>query len=121
MSIRSRFFAGEMTENIAEIPVVQEQVIVQEIPDVIVPLPPVEEVSAPVYDHVHQEQIAASEMTVVAIQWRTRWSRHEKAAATTQTVASARTSERRCGPGRESTPRRPTETGHGQGRGGSTS
>ena len=43
-----------------------------------------------------------------AIQWRTRWSRHAKAAATTQTVASARTSERRYGPGRESTPRRPT-------------
>ena len=54
---------------------------------------------------------------MVAIQWRTRWSRNEKAAATTQTVASARTSERRYGPGRESTPRRPTGTEHGQGRG----
>ena len=41
----------------------KEQVIVQEIPDVIVPLPPVEEFSAPVYHQVHQEQIAASEMT----------------------------------------------------------
>ena len=28
------------------------------------PLPPAEEFSAPVYDQVHQEQIAASEMTV---------------------------------------------------------
>ena len=37
-------------------------------------------------------------------QSRTRWSRHEKAAATTQTVASARTSERRHGPGREFAP-----------------
>ena len=53
-----------MLENIAEIPVVHEQVIVQVIPDVIVPLPPAEEFSAPVYDQVHQEQIAASEMTV---------------------------------------------------------
>ena len=55
--------AYEMTENIAEIPVVQEQVILQEIPDVFVPLPPVEVFSAPVYHQVHQEQIAASEMT----------------------------------------------------------
>ena len=56
--------ASEMPENIADIPVVYEQVIVQEIPDVIVPLPPADEFSAPVYDQVHQEQIAASEMTV---------------------------------------------------------
>ena len=53
-----------MLENIADIPVVHEQVIVQEIPDVIVPLPPAEEFSAPVNVQVHQEQIAASEMTV---------------------------------------------------------
>ena len=52
-----------MTENVKEIPVVQEQVIVQEIPDVIVPRLPVEEFSAPVFDQVHQEQIAASKMT----------------------------------------------------------
>ena len=63
-SIRSRFSAGEMTEYIVEIPVVQEQVIVQKIPDVVVPLLPAEEFSAPVYDQVHQVQIAASEMTV---------------------------------------------------------
>ena len=55
--------ACELTESIVEIPVVQEQVILQEIPDVFVPLPPVEEFSAPVYHQVHQEQIAASEIT----------------------------------------------------------
>ena len=46
-----------------EIPVVQEQVIVQAIPEVVVSLPPVEEFTVPVYDQVHQEQISASEMT----------------------------------------------------------
>ena len=61
---QEQIFAGEITENIAEIPVVLEQVIVQEIPDVFVPLPLVEEFSAPVFDQVHQVQIAASEMTV---------------------------------------------------------
>ena len=39
--------AGETTENIAEIPVEEEQVIVQEIPDVVGPLPPVEESTDP--------------------------------------------------------------------------
>ena len=58
------FTASESTENIAEFPVVHEQVIVQEIPDVSGPLPHSEEFSAPVYDHVHQEQISASEMMV---------------------------------------------------------
>ena len=43
-------FIFETTENIAEIPVVQEQVIVQEILDVVVPLPPVEEFTEPVYN-----------------------------------------------------------------------
>ena len=61
--LQEHIAASELTENIAEFPVVQEQVIVQEIPDVFAPLPPVEEFSAPVYDQVHQEQISASEMT----------------------------------------------------------
>ena len=43
-----------MTENFATIPVVHEQVIVQDIPEVVVPLPPAQEFSAPVYGHVHQ-------------------------------------------------------------------
>ena len=46
------------------------------------------------------------------------WDRHEKAAATTQTVATARTSERRHGPGREHSSRRSTATEDRQGRGG---
>ena len=49
--------AVQTTENIAEIPVVQEQVVIQEIPDVIVPLPPIEEFTEPVYSQVYQEQI----------------------------------------------------------------
>ena len=53
----------ETTENIAEIPVVQEQVIVQEILDVVVPLPPDEEFTEPVYNPVHQERIVAGENT----------------------------------------------------------
>ena len=56
--------AGETTENIAEIPVVQEQVIVQTIPKVVESLPPVEEFTEPVYNQVHQEQIVAGEMTL---------------------------------------------------------
>ena len=36
--------ADKTTENMAEIPVVQEQVIVQEIPEIVDLLPPVEEV-----------------------------------------------------------------------------
>ena len=43
-----------MTDNFAEIPVVHEQVIVQDIPEVFVPLPPAQEFSAPVYGQVHQ-------------------------------------------------------------------
>ena len=50
---------GDTTENIAHFPVVQEQVIVQDIPEVVVPLPPAQEFSAPVYGQVHQEQFAA--------------------------------------------------------------
>ena len=48
--------AGEMPENIVEIPVVHEQVIGQDIPCVGGSLPPVEDFTWPVYDHVHQEQ-----------------------------------------------------------------
>ena len=55
--------AGETTENIAEIPVVQEQVIVQEIAEVVDSLRPVEEFTEPVYNQVHHEQIVAGEMT----------------------------------------------------------
>ena len=40
----------------------QEQVIVQETPDVVAPLPLVEEFTEPVYSPVHQEQIVAGEM-----------------------------------------------------------
>ena len=50
------------SENIAENPVVQEQVIVQEIPDVVVPLLPVEEFTEPVHNSVHHEQIVAGAM-----------------------------------------------------------
>ena len=63
-SIRQQIAAVETTENIAEIPVVQEQVIIQEIPDVVVPLPPVEEFTELVYSPDHQEQMAAGEMTL---------------------------------------------------------
>ena len=55
--------AGETTENIAEIPVVQEQVTVQDIPEVVDSLPPVEEFTEPGYHQVHHEQIVAGEMT----------------------------------------------------------
>ena len=37
--------------------------------------------------------------------WRTRWSRSKAAGATTQTIPSPRTSERRCGPGHHAAPR----------------
>ena len=60
---QEQFSAGDMTENIAEIPVVHEQVIVQAIPRVVGSLPPVEEFTGSVYDQVHQEQFAAGEMT----------------------------------------------------------
>ena len=55
--------AGEITENIVESPVVQEQVIVQAIPRVVGSLPPCEVFAAPVFDQVHQEQLAADEIT----------------------------------------------------------
>ena len=45
---------GEIPENLVEIPVVHKQVIVQDIPEVIVPLPPAQESSAPVYGQVQQ-------------------------------------------------------------------
>ena len=55
--------AGETTENIAEIHVVHEHVIIQEILLVVDSLPPVEEFTAPVFQHVHQEQLITEEMT----------------------------------------------------------
>ena len=61
--LQEHIAASELTENLAEIPVVHEQVIVQEIPDVTGPRPPFEEFSAPVYHQVHQELFAASETT----------------------------------------------------------
>ena len=51
--------AGEMTENIVEIPVVQEQVTVQAIPEVVDSLPPVGEFTEPGFNQVHHEQIVA--------------------------------------------------------------
>ena len=59
---QEQFSAGEMTENIAEIPVVQEQVIVQAIPRVVGSLPPVDGFTGPVAQ-VHQELLSANEMT----------------------------------------------------------
>ena len=58
---------GEPTKNTAEIPVVQEQLIVQEILYVVAPLPAVEEFTEPVYNPVHQEQIVAGEVTQTII------------------------------------------------------
>ena len=58
-----QFAAGEMPENIAEFPVVQEQVIVQAIPEVVDSLPPVEEFTEPVFNQVHHERFAAGETT----------------------------------------------------------
>ena len=55
------FSAGETTENIAEFPVVPEQVIVQAIPRVAGTLPPVDQFTPPVYNPVHQEQFSASD------------------------------------------------------------
>ena len=60
---QEQFAAGEMSENMVEIPVVQEQVIVQAIPAVVGSLPPVDEFTRPVYNNVYQEQFAAGEMT----------------------------------------------------------
>ena len=44
---KEQFAAGEMSENLVEIPVVQEQVIVQAIPEVVDSLPLVEEFTGP--------------------------------------------------------------------------
>ena len=52
----------------------QEHVIVQEIPDVVVPLPHVEEFTEPVYSPVRQEQIVAGEITQ-NISWKFRCAR----------------------------------------------
>ena len=56
---QEQFAAGEMTENMVEIPVVQEQVIVQAIPEFFDSLPPVEEFTGPGFNQVHHEHIAA--------------------------------------------------------------
>ena len=48
-----------MTENLVDIPVVQEQVIVQAIPEVVGSLPPAEEFTGPGFNRVHHEHIAA--------------------------------------------------------------
>ena len=57
---QEQFAAGEMTENIVEIPVVQEQVIVQAIPEVVVSLPPVEEFTGPGFNQVHMNKLLQS-------------------------------------------------------------
>ena len=63
-SIWNIFSAGETTENIAKIPVVQEQVIVLATPRVVDSLPPgAEFFTGPVYNPVHQEQFSAGETT----------------------------------------------------------
>ena len=53
----------ETTQNIAEIPDVQEEVIVQEIRHVVVPILPVSKFAELVYNPVHQERIVAREIT----------------------------------------------------------
>ena len=60
---QEQFSAGDTTEIIPEIPVVQEQVIVHTIPVVVGSLPPAEEFTEPVYKHFHQEQFSAGETT----------------------------------------------------------
>ena len=60
---QEQFAAGEMSENMVEFPVVQEQVIVQAIPVVVGSLPPAEEFTEPVNNHIHQEQFSAGETT----------------------------------------------------------
>ena len=62
---RERFSASELPENIADIPVVQEQVvvqvIVQTIPRVAGTLPPIAKFTVPAYSPVHQEQFSAGD------------------------------------------------------------
>ena len=53
---QEQIFAGETTENIVEIPVVQEQVIAQALPEVVDSLPPVEDFTEPGFNQVHHEQ-----------------------------------------------------------------
>ena len=61
--LQEHIAASEFMENFAEIPVVHEQVIVQDTPQVVDSLPLDEEFTGPVYDQVHQELVASSEMT----------------------------------------------------------
>ena len=62
---RERVSASELPENIADIPVVQKQVvvqvIVQAIPRVAGTLPPIAEFTVPAYNPVHQEQFSAGD------------------------------------------------------------
>ena len=60
---QKQFAAGEMPENLVEIPVVQEQVIVQAIPEVVDPLPLVHQFTGPGFNQVHHERFAAGETT----------------------------------------------------------
>ena len=54
---------GEIPENLVEIPVIPEQVIVQDISRVAHSLPPVEEFTEPVHNPAHQEQFSAGART----------------------------------------------------------
>ena len=55
--------AGDIPENMVDIPVVHEQVIVQAIPRVVGSLPPVAEFTERVFNAFHQEQFSAGETT----------------------------------------------------------
>ena len=60
---QEQFSAGDTTENLANFPFVQEQVIVQAPPRVVVSPPLDEEFTGPVYNPFHQEQFPAGEAT----------------------------------------------------------
>ena len=60
---RDLFATGETAANLVEIPVVQEQVIVQAIPEVVDSLPPVQQFTGPRFIQVHHERFAAGETT----------------------------------------------------------
>jgi len=60
---QEQIVAGDMTLNIVENPAVQEQVVVQEIPQDAGSLPPFEEFDVPVHNHIHQRHIVAEETT----------------------------------------------------------
>ena len=60
---QEQIVAGMATQHRVENPSVQEQVIIQEIPQVVGSLPPLEGFDAPVYNQFHQEKIVAGEIT----------------------------------------------------------